>query len=246
MWVNIPLTIDPRYNFKNPADMPGDARTSLRVKKAYRPSLGSHSRTIPSTFTQAGFVNSASALKLNYCPTILPIFPYSTTSGANFNMRTSYDTVNGSTNNNYNLYTFNTSDIFAEINNADKHKSALDLINIVPNPYYAYSAYESGRIDNRVRITNLPNKCKIKIFTLNGTLVRTFDRDLSGQEDINIEDKGNFVHSKRLPYQDWDMKNQSGISVASGLYIIHIDVPDVGEKILKWFGVMRPLDLQSY
>ena len=46
--------------------------------------------------------------------------------------------------------------------------------------------------------------------------------------------------------KDWDMKNQSGISVASGLYIIHIDVPEVGEKILKWFGVMRPLDLQSY
>ncbi len=246
MWVNIPLTIDPRYNFKNPADMPSDARTSLRVKKAYRPSLGSHSRTIPSTFTQAGFVNSGSALNLNYCPAILPIFPYNASSGANFNLRSSYDTVNGSVNNNYNLYTFNTSDIFTELNNADKHKSALDLINVVPNPYYAYSAYERSRIDNVVRITNLPNKCKIKIFTLNGTLVRTFDRDLSGQEDINVEDKANFVHSKRLPFQDWDMKNQSGISVASGLYIIHIDVPDVGEKILKWFGVMRPLDLQSY
>lgn len=244
MWVNIPLTIDPRYNFKNPVDMPGDARASLRVKKAYRPSLGSHSHTIPSIYTQGGFVNSSSALGIYICPTILPIFPAS--SGANLNLRSSYDTIINFANNNYNLYTFNTADIFTEINNADKHKSALDLINVVPNPYYAYSAYERSRIDNVVRITNLPNKCKIKIFTLNGTLVRTFDRDLSGQEDINIEDKANFVHSKRLPFQDWDMKNQSGISVASGLYIIHIDVPDVGEKILKWFGVMRPLDLQSY
>lgn len=246
MWVNIPVTIDARYNFKNPADMPSDARASLRVRKAYRPSLGSHSHTIPSTFTQAGFVNSSAALNLNYCPTIQPIFPYSATTGANLNMRSSYDTVSGSANNNYNLYTFSTADIFAEVNNADKHKSALDLINVVPNPYYAYSTYERSRIDNVVRITNLPNRCKIKIFTLNGTLVRTFDRDVSGQEDISIEDKGNFVYSKRLPYQDWDMKNQSGITVASGLYIIHIDVPDVGEKILKWFGVMRPLDLQSY
>jgi hypothetical protein len=45
-------------------------------------------------------------------------------------------------------------------------ESVLDIINVVPNPYYAYSTYETGRIDNRVRITNLPNKCKIKIFTL--------------------------------------------------------------------------------
>ena len=76
-------------------------------------------------------------------------------------------------------------------------------------------------------------------------MIRTYNRDLTGQEDINIEES-DFVRSKRLAFQDWDMKNQSGIPVASGLYIIHIDVPNVGEKILKWFGVMRPLDLQSY
>ena len=149
-------------------------------------------------------------------------------------------------NNNMPYYTFSTSDIFSEINNAATAKSALDLINVVPNPYYGYSTYEQNRIDNLVRITNLPNKCKIKIFTLNGTLVRTFDRDVTGREDLYLQSSSEFVYSKRLSYQDWDLKNQSGISVASGLYIIHIDVPGVGEKIVKWFGVMRPLDLQSY
>lgn len=252
MWVNIPLTINPRYNFKNPADMPGDARVSLRVKKAYRPSLGSHSKTDPSNFTQAGFINSTTVPpNVNFCPTIMPVMPYYSNAGgtiiggANVYLKASNDTITGSANNNYNLYTFNTADIFTELSNADKHKSALDLINVVPNPYYAYSTYETGRIDNRVRITNLPNRCRIKIFTLNGTLVRTFDRDVTGQEDINLNES-DFIRSKRLPFQDWDMKNQSGITVASGLYIIHIDVPGVGEKILKWFGVMRPLDLQSY
>jgi len=245
MWVNIPVTTDPRYNFKNPANMPGDAKVSLRVKKAYRPSIAGHSITDSSRYTQAGYITSSNALNLNFCPTIEPIFPYSSSSGPNFFLRSSVDTLTGSSNNNYNLYTFNTADIFTEINNSDKHKSALDLINVVPNPYYAYSAYEQERKDNRIRITNLPNKCKIRIYTLNGTLVRTFDRDLSGQEDI-VVDESDFIRSKRLPYQDWDLKNQSGISVASGLYIIHVDVPGVGEKILKWFGVMRPLDLQSY
>jgi hypothetical protein len=63
---------------------------------------------------------------------------------------------------------------------------------------------------------------------VNGLLIRKFTKD------------------SPQTFLDWDLKNQSGIPVASGLYIIHVDVPDVGEKILKWFGVMRPIDLDSY
>ncbi len=229
MWVNMPVLADSRYAFKNPADMPCDVRVKLRVSKSYKYGMsGVYSNTL------AAFVNGTVAT---------PIVP--DINGTSYT-RLTQDLLPTPVNNNFGLYTFSTSDIYTEINNNDKSKSALDLINVVPNPYYAYSSYETGRIDNRVRITNLPNKCKIKIFTLNGTLVRTFDRDVSGQEDISVTDNADFVKAKRLPYQDWDMKNQSGISVASGLYIIHIDVPGVGEKILKWFGVMRPLDLQSY
>lgn len=229
MWVNMPVLIDSRYAFKNPADMPCDAKVKLRVSKPYKYGMsGVYSNTL------SAFVNGAIAT---------PIMP--DINGTNYS-RLTKDLLASPVNNNFGLYTFNTADIYTEINNSDKVKSALDLINVVPNPYYAYSTYETGRIDNRVRITNLPNKCKIKIFTLNGTLVRTFDRDVSGQEDLNTTDDADFTRAKRVPYQDWDMKNQNGISVASGLYIIHVDVPGVGEKILKWFGVMRPLDLQSY
>ena len=33
----------------------------------------------------------------------------------------------------------------------------LEEINVVPNPYYAYSQYETGKLDNRVKIVNLPS-----------------------------------------------------------------------------------------
>ncbi len=226
MWVSMPLLTDSRYAFSNPANMPCDAKVRLRVKKPYKKGMAG------SYFDALNIFAPGTAA----CPTMPSAVQY-----ANF----STDTLSSPKNNNFGLYTFSTADIFSDINNADKAKSALDLINVVPNPYYAYSSYEQNRLDNVVRITNLPNKCKIKIFTMNGTLVRTFDRDVSGQEDINVS-SSEYVHSKRLPYQDWDIKNQSGIPVASGLYIIYVDVPGVGEKILKWFGVMRPLDLQSY
>jgi hypothetical protein len=126
------------------------------------------------------------------------------------------------------LYKFNTSDLRVLTNNSESAVNALDLINVVPNPYYAYSGYEKNQFDNRIKFTNLPEKCTIRIYTVSGTQVRKYTKD------------------SPITSLDWDLKNQAGIPVASGLYIIHVDVPGVGEKILKWFGVMRPIDLDSY
>jgi hypothetical protein len=117
----------------------------------------------------------------------------------------------------------------ASINVSDVASSALDLIRITPNPYYAYSDYENDKNDFQVRITNLPGKCKVRIYTLNGVLVREFTKD---------DDSVTFL--------EWDLKNHARIPVASGMYIIHIEVPGVGETVLKWFGAMRPVDLDSF
>lgn len=124
-------------------------------------------------------------------------------------------------------FRFNTSDIAPEQGVA-AGKDAMKLINIVPNPYYAYSAYEGSQLDNRVKITNLPTKCTINIFTLNGSLVRQIKKD----------DESTFV--------DWDLKNNTNVPIASGMYIIHVDGGELGEKIIKWFGVMRQIDLDSF
>ncbi len=229
MWVNMPALADKRYNFSNPTDMTCDAKVRLRVKRSYKPGLSG-------MYYTAG-IGSVSGIVETPLIGVTPL--------AAGNVELTTDMVAVPINNNFGYYKFNTADIFSEINNAASAKNALDLINVVPNPYYAYSTYEKSRVDTKIKITNLPNKCKIKIFTLNGTLIRTFDRDVSGQEDLTLT-SSDFVHSKRLSYQDWDLKNQDGIVIASGLYIIYVNVPGVGEKILKWFGVMRPLDLQNY
>lgn len=124
-------------------------------------------------------------------------------------------------------YSFNTNDIFNDIS-LDNAKDAIDLINIVPNPYYAFSEYESSPVDNRVKFTNLPPQCDISIYTLDGSLVRRIKKD-----DETTE-------------ADWNLKNNAQVPVASGLYIIHVDAGEAGEKILKWMGVMRELDLDSF
>jgi hypothetical protein len=143
------------------------------------------------------------------------------------------------------MYRFSTHDLVPKTNNPEKAKSALDLINVVPNPYYAYSQYEKNQLDYRVKIVNLPPKCTVSIFTPGGTLIRKYKHDVAGDNtaggiydpkaDLNLETS-----------IDWDLKNTAGIPVASGLYLIHVDVPNVGEKTVKFFGVLRPIDLDTF
>ncbi|HRY32658.1 MAG TPA: hypothetical protein P5531_06795 [Bacteroidales bacterium] len=131
-------------------------------------------------------------------------------------------------NDNWPMYTFNTEDIATVKGDKSVAKSALDLINVVPNPYYGFSNYETDQLDNRVRITNLPEKCTISIYTVNGTLVRQITKD---EVKTSV---------------DWDMKNYAGIPISGGIYLLHINAPGIGEKVVKWFGVQRPVDLNAF
>jgi hypothetical protein len=113
---------------------------------------------------------------------------------------------------------------------------------VVPNPYYAFSGYEKSSLDNRVKITNLPSNCTVSIFNVNGTLVRKLKRAL----DSNNQTGGGIAGNNQDTTLDWDLKNESNIPVGSGIYIVHIDAGSLGEKTVKWFGVMRPIDLVNF
>jgi hypothetical protein len=41
------------------------------------------------------------------------------------------------------------------------------------------------------------------------------------------------------------MKNNQAIPIASGVYLIHVEVPGVGETIIKFFGGVRQIDLEN-
>jgi len=137
-------------------------------------------------------------------------------------------TAAGSVNEWRNIYTFSTKNIATTLNDANTLTSVLDIINVVPNPYYAFSSYETNKLDNRIKITNLPDICTVTIYDLNGNRIRQFKK------------------ADKITSIDWDLKNERNIPIASGTYIIHVNVPGIGEKILKWFGVMRPVDLNNF
>jgi hypothetical protein len=125
------------------------------------------------------------------------------------------------------MYSWNMDKFKTEKGKSSALSEALKMINVVPNPYYAYSEYERNRLDTQIKITNLPEKCTVTIYSVSGKLVRTFQKD-SPETWVN-----------------WDLNNHKSIPVAGGVYLIHVEVPGIGERVLKFFGGMRQVDLHG-
>ncbi len=103
--------------------------------------------------------------------------------------------------------------------------SKLDKIYVVPNPYVGTNEIEpanklagQNRGERRIYFENLPMKCTIRIFTLSGELVTTL------QHDSGFDNGREF----------WNLLNRDGFSVAYGVYLAHIDAPEIGEKLIKF------------
>ena len=110
----------------------------------------------------------------------------------------------------------------------DDAKARLDIINVYPNPYLAHNVTETGLHQEHVTFINLPEECTIRVFSVAGQLIRTLEHD----------DLTDGTHR-------WDLRNENNLPVASGLYIAHIDAPNVGEKILKMAIIFRKQRLRN-
>jgi hypothetical protein len=105
----------------------------------------------------------------------------------------------------------------------------VEKINVFPNPYYASNPSEPDRFTRFVTFNHLPQQATIRIFNLAGVQVRKIEKDTPGQ------------------FQTWDLQNEAGIPVASGMYIAHIDMPKLGkEKVLKLMIIQAQEQLKYY
>jgi hypothetical protein len=147
----------------------------------------------------------------------------------------------GGTRNGYPTYQFTvTGKESVAISTDDEINKALDVINVVPNPYYGFSAYENNQFSTRVKITNLPAKCVVTIYTLDGKFIRQYNRDEQGT--VPTGNNRAIARNQILPDLEWDLKNSKNIPVAPGIYLIHIKAEGMGERTLKWFGITRQYD----
>jgi hypothetical protein len=130
-------------------------------------------------------------------------------------------------NNFYPMYEFTMAGLETEFDVTEKEQIDLDVIAVVPNPYYAYSDYEHNALDNRIKIINLPEKCTITIYNVSGSKIKQFIKDTP------------------LTTIEWDLKNFASVPIAGGVYYFHIK-SDEGNRVVKWFCVTRVPDLNTF
>ncbi|MFA6110997.1 MAG: T9SS type A sorting domain-containing protein [Candidatus Latescibacterota bacterium] len=103
------------------------------------------------------------------------------------------------------------------------------LINVFPNPYYAVNEAETSPYQKFVTFSHLPPKAVIRIYDLGGVLVRKLEKD----------DPEQFLR--------WDLNNHNALPVASGLYIAHVDLPDLNKsRVLKLAIVQEQQFLENF
>ncbi|NOZ75389.1 MAG: T9SS type A sorting domain-containing protein [FCB group bacterium] len=90
-------------------------------------------------------------------------------------------------------------------------------IKVWPNPYFGYNPEERNPNNRRMQFTHLPESgtCTIRIFDLAGNPVRRIDHNDAGSQ-----------------YEVWDLRNNYGKWVASGMYIALVET-ESGSSVLK-------------
>ena len=104
-------------------------------------------------------------------------------------------------------------------------KTMLEEIKVVPNPYIVRNTWERSADYARLQFINLPQKCTIRVYTLAGDHVQTIEHD-------------ELTESGKPGWEWWDLLTHNNQKAVAGVYIYHVDAPEVGEHIGK-FAVVR-------
>jgi hypothetical protein len=139
------------------------------------------------------------------------------------------------------LYPYTESDIYqfmtsTSTTTSSQQQDMWNKVNVYPNPLYGYnelSSYYTNTPDEPyVTFTNLPEQITIKIYSLSGSLLKT----------LTTDDKA----SPTSPFLNWNLLNESGLRVASGMYLAIVSSPIYGDKTLKFAIIMPQKQIQRF
>jgi len=105
----------------------------------------------------------------------------------------------------------------------------LDDIKVVPNPFYLYGPYDPAVGNHQIKFNNLPAECTINIYNLAGEFV----------DQIHKDDASTAIAT-------WDGLTDSGLPVASGVYLYVVEARGYGTKIGKFAVFMEVEVLKKY
>jgi hypothetical protein len=92
--------------------------------------------------------------------------------------------------------------------------SNLESVVVVPNPYKGSAEWDPGPSDRRMHFMNVPAGSTVRIYTAAGELLRTLAQDPNSSPGGQTGELA------------WDLKNDRGRNVVSGIYIYTVHPPD--------------------
>lgn len=109
-------------------------------------------------------------------------------------------------------------------------KNNMNNIYVIPNPYIGRSKFDGRREgDNkgdksrRIWFVNLPERCKIRIYTLAGDLVQEIDHEGAYQADIITVSKAATQGISASGMHDWDLLSKNRQIIAPGVYLYSVE-----------------------
>jgi hypothetical protein len=115
-------------------------------------------------------------------------------------------------------------------------------VGVYPNPYRVNAAWDGGT--NRTRklnFYNLPPRASIQVYTLAGEIVARMDHDSNDYRgDIRWYDTFSAAN-RQMPggEHSWDLLSESGLDLASGLYLFTVENLDTGEVQTGKFALIK-------
>ncbi|MBN2288634.1 MAG: hypothetical protein JXQ83_04830, partial [Candidatus Glassbacteria bacterium] len=106
----------------------------------------------------------------------------------------------------------------------------MSKIRVVPNPFIVQSPWDYSPQKKQIQFINLPNRCKVRVYTLSGNLVQVLEHEgAANAYDRNW--KGGTV--------DWDLRNRFNSPLASGWYIWLAEDLDTGKTQQGKFAIIQ-------
>lgn len=112
-------------------------------------------------------------------------------------------------------YEFNTK----KISYSKSQEIDLSKIRVVPDPYIVSNIWETNQFGKKLLFNNLPNECKISIYTVAGDFV------------------AEIYHNDNRGFTFWDMRTYNDQYIAYGLYIYVVSIPNGQQKVGKFLVI---------
>ena len=116
-------------------------------------------------------------------------------------------------------------------------------IGVYPNPYYVHALWDGARErERKLYFTNLPPNSEIRIYTLAGDLIASFEHHASTYNGAGIQWFSKYADGTQKMSggeHAWDLVTKGDQAIATGLYLFTVKDIDTGGIKRGKFGVIK-------